>query len=66
MDPATRADDGDEDDDDAIVLASSVVPGVTGATLPGCSPGRQSSSSAHAQDGSSPVLQVAPGVTPRG
>lgn len=32
------ADDGDGDDD-AIVLASSVMPGGIGATLPGCSPG---------------------------
>lgn len=66
MGPAAAADDGGDDDGDAIVLASSVMPGVIGATLPGCGPGRHSGSPASARDGNSPVLQVPQGVTPRG
>lgn len=58
MDPAAGADDGGGDD--AIILASSIMPGVTGATLPGCNPGKQSSSpaSCFTQDGNCTVLQV--------
>lgn len=57
LDPADDGADGD-----AIILASSLVPGVIGATLPGCSPGQQRPP-APAHDGDSTVLQVTQAVT---